>query len=91
MQNHKDLAIEARYIDYLGKPAKRGFSLVKLKAANSKSIFDPINNELNILSLNLNKIVCQSYDGAAVISGFTGGVQKLISEYLNRNIIDLLF
>ena len=49
-QNHEDLAIEARYINYLGKPATRGYSLVKLVAANAKSIFDGIINKLNILS-----------------------------------------
>ena len=85
-QNHEDLAIGAQYIDYSGKPAERCFSLVKLDAANAKFIFDAINNELNLLSLNFNKIACQTYDGVVAMSGCTGGVQKLISESLNRNI-----
>ena len=39
--------------------------LIKLEAANAQSISKAILNELNTLSFNLNKIVCQSYDGAA--------------------------
>ena len=85
-QNHEDLAIGARYIDITGKPVESCFSLVKLEAANAKSIANAILNKLNTLTLNLSKIVCQSYDGTAVMSGCTGGVQKLISENLNRNI-----
>ncbi|XP_073730590.1 uncharacterized protein [Misgurnus anguillicaudatus] len=53
---------------------------------DARTLTDTILAELNKAGLNPSKILSQVYDGASLMSGKFGGVQKLLQEKLNKNI-----
>ena len=55
-----------------------GFFLPEGHCANK--ISNTILNELDSLGINTNKLIAQSYDGASVMSGATGGVQAIVKQ-----------
>ena len=60
--------------------------MIKVESANAEPILQAIINKIFNLKINHSKIVSQSYDGAAVMSGNTAGVHKLIIDFYQRDI-----
>lgn len=52
----------------------------------ANGICDVVLKSLTQLKINLKLLLTQCYDGAAVMSGRTGGVQKILQERLGRRI-----
>ena len=69
-----------------GKPVEHLLSIVALQAVDAKSITAEILNELRAQNIDPNNMISQCYDGASVMSGCMGGVQKLISDELKRTV-----
>lgn len=64
-----------------GLPVERFWKFVLPDGHNSASLATCILNELDsLLHANPNKLIAQSYDGAAVMSGSINGVQKKIRD-----------
>lgn len=79
------ISIAFRYIRN-GVPVE---TLVAIEATNDISAMglkNTIINTIETLGINGEKIISQCYDGANVMSGSRGGVQKLVEEYYNRII-----
>lgn len=69
-----------------GKPVEHLLGIVALKAVDAKSITSEILNELRAQNIDPNTMISQCYDGASVMSGCMGEVQKLISDELKRAV-----
>ena len=69
-----------------GQPVEHLLSIIKLQAVDAKSITADILTELKQRSVDPSRILSQCYDGTSVMSGCMGGVQKLMSDELKRNI-----
>lgn len=80
-----------RYIDGNCKVAERFYCFTHLKDSSAETIASAILNELNIVfpeQCAKGKVIAQSYDGASVMRGATGGVQKKIRDvYPNAHYI----
>jgi hypothetical protein len=61
-------------------------AVVSLEEQNAQTIMAEILKVLRGLSLNLDKIIGQTYDGASVMSEHHGGVNVLLSDELGRVI-----
>ena len=69
--------------------AKDHESLVAMattKEIDAKSLTNVIFNALEDCGLDPNRILSQYYDGASVMSGKDGGVQKLVQEKLGKYV-----
>ncbi|KAK0153405.1 hypothetical protein N1851_004914 [Merluccius polli] len=53
---------------------------------DTQTLTDTVLTELNKVGLDCSKILSQVYDGASVISGKRGGVQKILQERFGREI-----
>ena len=53
---------------------------------DAQSLTNVVLDELSNAGLDANKILSQCYDGARVMSGQEGGIQKLIQNKLNREV-----
>lgn len=69
-----------------GKPIEHLLSIVKLDAVDAKSITGEIIRELKARNVDPQNILSTCFDGAAVMSGCFGGVQKLLSDELKLSI-----
>ena len=56
------------------------------QVGDAATLTDTILEELAKVGLNSDKILSQCYDGASVMSGKHGGVQKLLQDKLGRDI-----
>ena len=68
-----------RYVSN-GNTYERFISFTKCDELNSEAIFSYIMTGLSEMDMDVNKCVCQCYDGASVISGCNTGVRKRFSE-----------
>ena len=68
------------------KIAERRLVLSSTDSGDAKSITDVILAELTKEGLTSSKILSQVYDGASVMAGQCGGVQRLLQERENRKI-----
>ncbi|KAI2645227.1 Zinc finger MYM-type protein 1 [Labeo rohita] len=66
--------------------AERLLTVATAEMGDARTLTDTILAELNKAGLNPSKILSQVYDGASLMSGKIGGVQKLLQEKLNKNI-----
>jgi len=78
--NIEDMSVVLRYVKD-GVPVERLLSVVDMKAVDANSI-----EELKSHSVDPARILSQCYDGASVMSGSKGGVQKLLQEKLGKAI-----
>ncbi|XP_078529616.1 zinc finger MYM-type protein 1-like [Lissotriton helveticus] len=80
-----------RYLDSDNKVVERFYGFTHLKDACAESISSVILQELNLIfpeQPQKQKLIAQSYDGAAVMSGTSGGVQKKIKDvYPNAHYV----
>lgn len=86
----EQLALCVRYI-VEGTVKERFLGLTELKEFGAKAICAAIEKELVDKGIDQLKCVAQTYDGAAVMSGASGGGTSLFSEQTPRsNICPLL-
>lgn len=89
-QNVEDLAIAIRYVTRNASNSlcvnERCISIVDLSDQTANTIATEIVSNLTKAGMHCNRIISQSYDGAAVMSGISGGVQKLLSNTIGRAI-----
>jgi hypothetical protein len=85
-----NLAVALRYLpqhdDVKQTPTERCIAIVSLHEQNAQAITTAIKNVLRDLSVNTDKIIAQTYDGASVMSGNNAGVNVLLSNELGRSI-----
>lgn len=79
------ISIAYRYLED-GKPFESLLGFVKADDLTAKGIKKLIIEEITKNNIIEYKIICQCYDGAAVMSRIHGGVQKLLQEHFNRKI-----
>ena len=51
---------------------------------SAKEIFEFVRESLEVLEINFDGLVCQTFDGASVMSGERGGLQAIICSYCKR-------
>jgi len=83
--NIEDMSVVLRYVSN-GKPIEHLLSMVQLTAVDAKSITKAIIDELQVHGIDPRSIVSQCFDGASVMSGCRGGVQKLLQDQTRRTI-----
>ena len=83
--NVEDMSIVIRYV-INGKPVEHMLSMIKVAEVDAKSLTRSLLGELQNLRLDPAYILCQCYDGASVMSGAKGGVQKILQDTLSRKI-----
>ncbi|VVC35657.1 Hypothetical protein CINCED_3A019325 [Cinara cedri] len=82
------MSIIFRYILSGGTPVERFWGFFNPSGHDAKSLSECIKYNLKEVIENHGKLISQSYDGAAVMSGRLSGVQKLIrDEYTNAHFV----
>lgn len=79
------ISIGARYI-LNGKPCESVIAMESCIDLSAQGISEVIMNVLEIYKVDTEKMLCQCYDGAFVMSGETGGVQTILQSKLKRRI-----
>ena len=80
ISNQCQMVLIVRYI-YKESIYERFWTFVKIADRSAKGLAECIENELDKLVGNLHlKLIAQTYDGAYVMSGATGGVQTILRE-----------
>lgn len=83
--NIENLSIVVRFVKS-GKAIEHLLSMSRLVAMDAESITSKILDELHHHNIDPLKILSQCFDGAAVMSGRFGGVQKVLQKRLQRDI-----
>lgn len=80
------LALVLRYIDRHNTIQERFFEFIPMENANAESIATVILDRLSALipPEAKAKLIAQAYDGASVMRGATGGVQKKVLDVYNN-------
>ncbi|KAK7885958.1 hypothetical protein WMY93_025579 [Mugilogobius chulae] len=84
------LALVLRYLDRQHMVQERFYEFVPLDNANAESIAEVILERLNLLvpPEDKAKVIAQAYDGASVMRGTSGGVQRKIMDiYHNAHYV----
>lgn len=84
--NVEDMCVCIRYIDDEFTPHEYLLDVASLTGLNASEISKALLAVLNG-TIGTDRLVAQSYDGASVMSGSTGGVQSLVSAALHRKIV----
>ncbi|XP_049323536.1 zinc finger protein 862-like [Astyanax mexicanus] len=82
----ENISIILRFLNELSEPTERLLSIATADEGDAATLTDIIIGELTRAGLNPEKILSQVYDGASLMSGKHGGVQKLLQEKLDREI-----
>ena len=83
--NVENMSIVLRFVKQ-GVAYERLLSIINLKEVDAHGIMKAILKELRDSNLDPSKILSQCFDGAAVMSGAKGGVQKLLQLELQKVI-----
>lgn len=83
---HENVSVIVRYLDDECTVKERLLAMLITDKCDAQSLTDLVLDELVNVGLNANKILSQCYDGASVMSGREGGMQKLIQNRLDREI-----
>lgn len=84
-KNIEAVCIVLRFIKN-GVPVEALLSIEESEHLTADYLSDLILNTLMENNINSEDMLCQCYDGAAVMKGWKGGVRTLIEEKLNRTI-----
>ncbi len=85
--NKSQMAIVFRH-ELKGKPVERFWRFFNPPNLTGEALFEILSNELNSLLSNKEKLIAQTYDGAAALSGKEKGVQTRIKEvYKNAHYV----
>lgn len=79
------ISIAFRYL-HNGKSAESVICFAKADDITARGITSLIIKQITDSNIIVDKIICQCYDGAFVMSGEHGGVQTLLQEFFNRKI-----
>ena len=83
----ENISIVLRFVDKSDNSVKeRLISMPTSKHCDAKSLTQLVLSQLEDIGLNAGKMLSQCYDGASVMSGVHGGMQKLIQEELQREV-----
>lgn len=80
ISNIFQMVIVYRYTLPNGSPVERFWTFVKPNEHDAVALARCIEEALNYVLRNPDQLISQSYDGASVMSGAHGGVQKLIKD-----------
>ncbi|KAG9283252.1 hypothetical protein AMEX_G2003 [Astyanax mexicanus] len=82
----ENISIILRFLNELSEPTERLLSIATADEGDAATLTDIIIGELTRAGLNPEKILSQVYDGASLMSGKHGEVQKLLQQKLDREI-----
>ena len=83
----ENISIVVRFIsEETNKVTERLLTMAATQVGDAATLTDTILQELAKVGLSSDKILSQCYDGASVMSGKHGGVQKLLQDKLGREI-----
>lgn len=82
----ENVSIVLRYVDWNCTVKERLLSILTTDKCDALSLTNIVLEELSDVGLDINKILSQCYDGASVMSGREGGMQKHIQNKLNREV-----
>ena len=81
--NVENLSLVLRYVRN-GIATERLLAMIELGDVDARAITTSILDELQRHNIDKNSIMSQCYDGASVMSGARGGVQKFVQEAVGR-------
>ncbi|XP_051813228.1 uncharacterized protein LOC127536546 [Acanthochromis polyacanthus] len=84
------LVLVIRYIDKMNEVQERFFEFIPLQSATAESIATALLERLSLILPDdqKSKLISQANDGASVMRGATGGVQKKVSDgYANAHYV----
>jgi len=84
--NVEDMCVCIRFVDEKFESHEMLLDLVALETLDAQGISEKLLDVLEA-TVDSSQLVAQSYDGASLMSGCKGGVQKLISDAVGRNVI----
>ncbi|CAI5682239.1 unnamed protein product [Oreochromis niloticus] len=90
ISTHCQLVMVLRYIDQRNRIQERFFEFIKLPNACADAIASALSERLRFIlpQGQERKLIAQAYDGAAVMRGTTGGVQRKIQDiYANAHYV----
>lgn len=82
----ENVSIVIRFVSETNEATERLLTIATADKGDAQTLTDTIIAELRKAGLNTSKILSQVYDGAALMSGKKGGVQKLMQDKLGREI-----
>ncbi|KAK0153461.1 Zinc finger MYM-type protein 1 [Merluccius polli] len=82
----ENVSIVLRYVDTSNTVRERLVSMATSKQCDAKSLTQLVLAQLRDIGLNTAKVLSQCYDGASVMSGVHGGMQKIVQEELQREV-----
>ncbi|KAM3877134.1 uncharacterized protein ACN63O_013827 [Diretmus argenteus] len=82
----ENISVVVRYVDENYGVSERLLVMYTSEKGDAETLTDVIIYELKKAGLSPNKILSQVYDGASLMSGRHGGVQKLLQKKLDRDI-----
>ena len=82
----ENIAIVVRFINELYEPTECLLTIATDDQGDAATLTDTIVEELSKAGLSPKRIISQVYDGASLMSGKHGGVQKRLQEKLQRDI-----
>ena len=82
----ENISIVLRYVDTSNTVRERLVSMATTKQCDAKSLTQLVLAQLRDIGLNTAKVLSQCYDGASVMSGVHGGMQKIVQEELQREV-----
>ncbi|CAF2082794.1 unnamed protein product [Rotaria magnacalcarata] len=86
--SHKDMmSIIIRFVNEAGEAEERLFYIGEIQDKTGKGIADNILLILKKFSLDINKLIGQSYDGELNMCGEYKGVKAMLSESVGREVI----
>ena len=87
-KNRKEVqGLVCRYLGSNGDIEEHCVNIKGVDDRSAKGIFEFIKDTLKDLDIPIDGVVSQSYDGASVMSGEYNGLQALISQFSNRDIL----
>ena len=87
-KNHKEIqGLVFRYKNKDGLVAEHCLEMKNVDDRSAQGIMNFIRDTLAKYKISKDGIVSQSYDGASVMSGSLGGLQKLISDFCDRYVM----
>ncbi|KAL0968294.1 hypothetical protein UPYG_G00264930 [Umbra pygmaea] len=82
----ENISIVLRFVNETYEVTERLLCIATAQKGDAQTLTDTVLTELNKVGLDSSKILSQVYDGAALMSGKRGGVQKILQDRLGREI-----
>uniref|UniRef100_A0A8C1RPS8 DUF4371 domain-containing protein n=1 Tax=Cyprinus carpio TaxID=7962 RepID=A0A8C1RPS8_CYPCA len=82
----ENISIVIRFVNESYEVTERLLCIATAQKGDAQTLTDTVLTELNKVCLDSSKILSQVYEGAALLSGKRGGVQKILQDRLGREI-----